>query len=49
MIHKTIAVGLRYVLSKDGKHSTVCGGALKILKWLVGNLGLGVCNETTYM
>ena len=40
-------VGLRYALSKDGKHSTGCGGALKILKWLVENLGLGVCNQTT--
>ena len=42
-----ILVGLKSALSKDGKHSTDCGGALKILKWLVGNLGLRVCNQTT--
>ena len=36
-------VGLRYALGKDGKHSITCGGGIKILKWLVGNLDLGVC------
>ena len=43
MIHKIISVGLRYALSKDGKHSMTCGGGIQILKWLVWNLDLGVC------